>query len=74
MEHFVLNANHAGAVNHHHTFAFHPSAIDALKQIRIVVSIVVIGWVANTTVRSLFAFLAPLAVHHNFFNRTRPRN
>jgi hypothetical protein len=54
MEAFGLNANHAGAVNHHHTFAFNPSVIDALKEVRFAVTIVVVGWFATTALRGIW--------------------
>lgn len=55
MESFTLAANHAGAINHHHTFNFNPSVIDAFKEVRIAVTVVVAGWIAVTGLRGYFS-------------------
>lgn len=54
MENFFLNAQHSGAINHHHTINFNPSVVDALKEVRIAVSILVVGWVATTALRGFW--------------------
>lgn len=56
MESFALAANHAGAINHHHTFNFNPSVIDAFKEVRIAVTVVVVGWIAVTGLRGYFYY------------------
>jgi hypothetical protein len=61
MEHFVVNANHGGAINHHHTFSFNPSVVDALKEVRFAVSVIVVGWIATTALRS---FLGNIRQRH----------
>lgn len=54
MESFALAAQHAGKIKHQHIFAFSSSAVDALKEVRLAVTIVVIGWVAVTALRGYF--------------------
>lgn len=56
MEAFSLAANHAGAINHHHTFSFNPSVIDAFKEVRLAVTVVVVGWIAVTGLRGYFHY------------------
>jgi hypothetical protein len=51
MENFLLNAVHSGAINHHHTFSFNPSVVEAFKEVRLAVSIVVVGWIATTALK-----------------------
>lgn len=51
MESFALAAQHSGAINHHHTISFNSSAVDALKEVKLIVSVVVVGWIATTALR-----------------------
>ena len=53
MEQFALNAQHSGAINHIHSFHFNSSVVDAFKEVRLAVTVIVVGWVAITTVRSI---------------------
>lgn len=54
MESFALSAQHSGALNHHHTFAFNASVVDVLKEVRLTVTIVVAGVVAIAALRGLY--------------------
>ncbi|KAG7058936.1 hypothetical protein JMJ77_0006305 [Colletotrichum scovillei] len=55
MEQFGLSAAHSGAINHIHAIHFGPAAVDVVREIRIAVTVVVIGWVAVTGIRTVFA-------------------
>lgn len=46
-----LAAQHSGAINHHHTFSFSSSTVDALREVKLIVSLVVVGWIATTALR-----------------------
>jgi hypothetical protein len=48
----VLNAQHSGAIDHAHSFHFNPSVVDALKELRFAVTIVVVGWITVTSIRA----------------------
>ncbi|KAI3544556.1 hypothetical protein CABS01_02005 [Colletotrichum abscissum] len=54
MEQFGLSAAHSGAINHIHAIHFGPAAVDIVREIRLAVTVVVIGWVAVTGVRTIF--------------------
>jgi alpha-D-ribose 1-methylphosphonate 5-triphosphate synthase subunit PhnH len=49
---FALNAAHSGAINHAHSFHFNSSVVDAFKEVRFAVTIVVVGWIAVTSIRA----------------------
>lgn len=53
MEQFVLAAQHSGAIIHNHCFHFDSSAVAIAKEVRQIVAIVVLGWVAIETVKNL---------------------
>ncbi len=53
MENFALNAQHSGAINHAHSVHFDGTIVSALKEVRLAVTIIVIGWFAVTVVRAL---------------------
>jgi len=53
MENFALHAQHAGSINHIHTINFNSSLVDALKEVRLVATIVVGGWITVTAIRAL---------------------
>ena len=55
---FVLNAQHTGALNHAHSFHFNSSVVDVFKEVRLGVTIIVVGWVTVETIRALQASLA----------------
>lgn len=50
---FILNAQHNGAIDHAHSFHFNSSVVDVFRELRFAVTIVVVGWVAVTTVRAV---------------------
>lgn len=50
MEHFIVQAQHSGAINHAHSFSFPPTAVHFAKEIRITITIVAVAWV---TVKAL---------------------
>ncbi|KAK1638481.1 hypothetical protein BDP81DRAFT_393070 [Colletotrichum phormii] len=54
MEQFGLAAAHSGAINHIHAIHFGPAAVDVVREIRLAVTVVVIGWVAVTGIRTVF--------------------
>ncbi|KAH9825446.1 general substrate transporter [Teratosphaeria destructans] len=45
METFALAAQHSGAISHLHTFSVTDSAITVAKEVRNIVSLVVVGWI-----------------------------
>jgi hypothetical protein len=51
MEAFSLAAQHTGAIAHNHNIAFSPSTVDAIREVRIAISVIVVGWVATTALR-----------------------
>ncbi|KAI0017285.1 hypothetical protein F4780DRAFT_756181 [Xylariomycetidae sp. FL0641] len=53
MESFSLAAQHAGAINHIHTIRFDGSAVGVARELRIAVTVVVVGWVAVAGLRAL---------------------
>jgi hypothetical protein len=53
MESFALAAQHSGAINHVHTIHLDPSAVSVARELRVAVTVIVIGWVAVTGLRSL---------------------
>lgn len=53
MESFALAAQHAGAINHVHSFHFSASAVDVAKEVRNIAIVVVSGWVAVTTIQAI---------------------
>ena len=57
MEQFALNAQHAGAINHLHSFHFSDSAIDVVREVRNTVLIIVAGWAVISTVKTIRAGL-----------------
>jgi hypothetical protein len=48
----VLNAQHSGAIDHAHSFHFNTSVVDALKEVRFAVTIIVLGWITVTSIRA----------------------
>ena len=50
---FALNAQHSGAINHLHSFQFHSSIVDVVREVRLAVTVVVVGWIAITTIRAV---------------------
>lgn len=55
MESFALAADHSGAINHVHTVTIGPAAVGLAREIRIAVTVVVVGWVVVTGIRGLVA-------------------
>ncbi|KAF6836561.1 hypothetical protein CPLU01_03596 [Colletotrichum plurivorum] len=54
MEQFALSSVHSGAIKHLHTIEFAPSTANLVREVRLAVTVVVIGWVAVTGIRALF--------------------
>ncbi|KZL73049.1 hypothetical protein CT0861_13250 [Colletotrichum tofieldiae] len=54
MEQFGLAAAHSGAINHIHAIHFGPAAVEVIREVRLAVTVVVIGWVAVTGIRTFF--------------------
>ncbi|OTB14222.1 hypothetical protein K445DRAFT_319390 [Daldinia sp. EC12] len=54
MESFSLAAQHAGAINHVHIIRLDPSTAAAVRELRIIVTVVVAGWVAIQGIRAYF--------------------
>lgn len=52
MESFSLAAQHGGAINHVHTIRLDPSTAAAVRELRILVTVVVAGWVAVQGLRA----------------------
>ncbi|KAK2040373.1 hypothetical protein LZ31DRAFT_598102 [Colletotrichum somersetense] len=52
MEQFGLAAAHSGAINHIHAVHFGPAALDIAREVRMAVTVVVVGWVAVTGIRA----------------------
>ena len=53
MESFAVA--HSGSLNHIHTLAFSPSAVDIAREARIIVTVVVAGWITVTVARGLLS-------------------
>ncbi|TKW58692.1 hypothetical protein CTA1_9290 [Colletotrichum tanaceti] len=54
MEQFGVAAAHSGAINHVHAIHFGPAAVDVVREVRLVVTVLVVGWVAVTGIRTYF--------------------
>ncbi|KAI6085409.1 hypothetical protein F4821DRAFT_240547 [Hypoxylon rubiginosum] len=54
MESFALAAQHAGAINHIHTIRFDPSTTAAIREARIMLTVVVAGWVVIQGLKTLY--------------------
>lgn len=52
MESFALAADHSGAINHIHTVTISPTIIGVVREVRIIVTIAVVGWITVTGIRS----------------------
>ena len=53
MEQFSVAAQHAGSINHVHSFIFPPSTVSIVKEIRLTVTVLAVAWVAVTAIRQL---------------------
>jgi hypothetical protein len=53
MESFAVA--HSGSLNHIHTVAFSPSAVDFAREARLIVTVVVAGWITVTLARGLLS-------------------
>ncbi|KAL0936353.1 uncharacterized protein CTRU02_208568 [Colletotrichum truncatum] len=54
MEQFALSSVHSGAIKHLHSIQFAPTTVDLAREVRLAVTVVVIGWVAVTGIRAIF--------------------
>ena len=52
MESFALAAQHSGTINHVHAIHLGQSAAGVAREIRLAVTVVVIGWVAVTGIKA----------------------
>lgn len=59
MEQFALSAQHAGSINHVHSFHFSSSALDLAREVRSIVLIAVVGWVTVTGIRGVLTARRP---------------
>lgn len=57
MESFALAAAHSGAIHHVHTITLtaSPGAAGVAREVRLLVTAVVVGWVCVTGIKSCFA-------------------
>jgi hypothetical protein len=53
MESFALSAQHSGAINHIHSLHFSQSAVELVREARILAAVLVFGWVAVTSIRAV---------------------
>ena len=53
MDNIALNAAHSGSLKHIHSFEFNSSVVHAFKEVRVGITVVVIGWIAVTSIRVL---------------------
>jgi hypothetical protein len=53
MESFAVA--HSGSLNHIHTVAFSPSTVDFAREARLIVTVVVAGWITVTLARGLLS-------------------
>ncbi|KAE9575266.1 hypothetical protein CGMCC3_g8715 [Colletotrichum fructicola] len=54
MEQFALQSAHSGAIKHLHLIQFSPNTAGLAREIRLAVTVVVIGWVTVTGIRAFF--------------------
>lgn len=55
MESFSVAAQHSGAIKHMHNISLDASTANVAREIRLAVTIIVVGWVAVTGIRTLAA-------------------
>ena len=55
MESFALASQHSGSINHVHTIHLDASVVSVAREARMALTVVVIGWVAVTGIRTLWA-------------------
>ena len=55
METFALAASHSGSINHIHTITISPSVVSIAREVRVAVTVLVVGWVAVAGIRALMA-------------------
>jgi hypothetical protein len=53
MESFAVA--HSGSLNHIHTVTFSPSAVEIAREARLIVTVVVAGWITVTVARGLLS-------------------
>ncbi|KAI1408773.1 hypothetical protein F5Y13DRAFT_171734, partial [Hypoxylon sp. FL1857] len=53
MESFSLAAQHGGAINHVHTIRLDPTTAATVRELRILVTVVVAGWVVIQGLKAL---------------------
>lgn len=52
MESFAVAAEHSGAIRHLHTIELSTSFARTAREVRIAITIIVVGWVAVTGIRN----------------------
>ncbi|KAI1443071.1 hypothetical protein F5Y02DRAFT_394228 [Annulohypoxylon stygium] len=55
MESFSLAAQHGGAIEHVHTIRLDPATAATVRELRIIVTVLVAGWVAIQGLRAMQA-------------------
>lgn len=55
MESFSVAAQHSGVIKHMHNISLDASTANVAREIRLAVTIIVVGWVAVTGIRTLAA-------------------
>lgn len=51
MESFALAADHTGAINHIHTINLGASSVTVAREVRLAITVIVVGWVAVAGIR-----------------------
>lgn len=55
MESFALAAQHSGTINHVHAIHIGQAATGVAREIRLAVTVIVVGWVAVTGIKALIS-------------------
>lgn len=55
MESFSLAATHGGAINHVHTVQIGASAAEVMREARMAITVIVMGWIVVTGIRAMSA-------------------
>lgn len=55
METFALASQHGGSINHIHTIHLDASVVSTAREIRLALTVIIVGWVAVTGMKMLWA-------------------
>lgn len=55
MESFSLASQHGGSINHIHTIHLDASVVSTAREMRIALTVIVVGWVAITGMKMIWA-------------------